>query len=643
MSADFIGRWHANRKAPGCPLAKRQPMAFYPVTIRDRSGWQKGGSVQDFGQRVWHGDVALVTLDGPNAGAFGPEARGWLLQMLQAEPAPRAMVLAIRAAPQRAAILVADDPASPRLSDVVTALTEAGFPVVSALPGAVSGPLVELALAGDVILAATGATLAIPDIVLGQVPGGGATQTLPRRVGARIALDILLSGLPIAAGEALRLGMVDQVVPGDPVAAALAVATGLASRPRPERPSPGLDAKVYGAEIAAARGNLLVNGLPGAERMVDAVEAALVLPLAQGLTLETTLRADLAASDDVHGLRATAEAIGIARRMPKGLAGIAPAPVTHLYVEGMSPATTQLAYQALAAGIRVTLAEADRDVLGKVLKVLAERQDAEVAAGRLAVGARDADWARLATVTPAALVPEGVDALLFGPGQAARVAELAAHLPPDVPRLVLGGGAGTLGLTLAPSGRIATLSGITAGPASATARAFLGRIGVPVIAVGSDGTSPGAALATAGRTALERLMGRGLREEAIQVALTTVQATTPALSREAFDPRANQGRPLAMPQAEIIARWWAAMAAAGLDCLAAGTALCPADIDHLMVAGYGFPRRLGGPMHQADRRGLLLLRQDLRLWSRDDRIWATPPLLDKLISEGLTIRSLNPQ
>ncbi|MES2145088.1 MAG: enoyl-CoA hydratase-related protein, partial [Pseudomonadota bacterium] len=295
--------------------------------------------------------------------------------------------------------------------------------------------MVELALAGDVILAGTDASLAVPDIVLGLIPGGGATQTLPRRVGAGAALDILLSGRPVAAAEALRLGMIDHVVPGDPVAAALALAADMAAAPRPDRSAPGLDAKAYGAEIAAARGDLFVNGLPGAERMVEAVEAALVLPLAQGLVLEATLRDDLADSDEVLGLRAVAASAAIARRVPKSLAGHPPGTMSHLYVEGMSPATTTIAFAALSAGLRVTLAEADREVLGGVLKVLAEQQDAAVAARRISVAARDADWARLATVTPAAMVPEGVDVLLFGPGQIARVTELAARLPADVPRL----------------------------------------------------------------------------------------------------------------------------------------------------------------------------------------------------------------
>ncbi len=602
----------------------------------------EAGSVQELGQRLWHGNVALVTLDSAALGTFGPAARNWFLGLLRADPKPRALVLAIRAVSQRASILAADDTARPRLYELSAALAEADFPVISALMGPVSGPLVELALAGDVILAAPDTTLAVPDIVLGLIPGGGATQTLPRRIGAKAALEVLVSAKLMPAAEALRVGMIDQIVTGDPVAAALAHGADLAQAPRAARPAPGLDARVYATEIAAARGGLLVNGLPGAERMVDAVEAALVLPLEQGLVMETTLRDDLATSDDVLGLSATAAAIAIARRMPKPLIGIAPAQVTHLYIEGMSPATTAIAFRAMLAGLKVTLAEADREVLSGILKVLAERQDAEVAAGRLDVAGRDADWARLATVAPAPLLPEGVDILLFGPGQTARRAELAERIPSEVPSLVLGGGAGTLGLTLAPSGRMVTLSGMTASPAAATARAFLSRVGLPAIAVGGDGPSPGAALATAGRTALERLMGRGVPEDTIRGALSSVQATATALAADAFDPRANQGRPLPMSRPEILARWWSAMAAAGLDCLAAGTALCPADIDHLMVAGYAFPRRLGGPMHQAGRRGLLLFRQDLRLWARDDRIWAPPPLLDRLISEGRTLGSLNP-
>ncbi|MES2145089.1 MAG: hypothetical protein V4516_12225 [Pseudomonadota bacterium] len=67
------------------------------------------------GQRIWHGEVALLELDGAAVGGFGPEARAWFLQMLRAEPRPRALVLAIRGAPLRGSVLArADGMAPPR-------------------------------------------------------------------------------------------------------------------------------------------------------------------------------------------------------------------------------------------------------------------------------------------------------------------------------------------------------------------------------------------------------------------------------------------------------------------------------------------------------------------------------------------------
>ncbi len=598
-------------------------------------------SVQDVSHGVWHGDVMLLTLDTPEACALDAKAREMVVDALTSQPLPRAMVIAIKAPGARASGPVEADVHAPHLMQVIEALVAAPFPVIIAVTGALSGPAVELALGADVILAGPDARFCLPDIALGLIPAGGATQLLPRRIGAKAALDMLLTGRVVSVSDAQQMGLVDRVVHGEVHDAALVAAAELARHPRPRRPTPGLDAKTFGPQISAARSALFVNGLPAAERMIDAVEAALILPLAQGMTMEATLREDLLQSDEVLGLRAAETAALIARRLPKSLAGIPAAPVTHLYVEGMSPATTPIVFAALSAGISVTLAEADRDVLGRVLKAIAERQDAAVSAGRLDLAARDADWARLATVTPGPLLPEGVDAMLFGPGQIARVTETATQVSSAVPRLVIDGAAGFFGLTLAPSGRITTLSGIAAIPAAATARAFLSRIGLPLIAVGGEGPSPGATIAAAGKTALSRLLTRGVREEAVLGALASVKAAKPTLPVGGFDPRANGGRPLVMPRPEIIARWWSAMAAAGMDCLAAGTALCPADIDHLMVAGYGFPRRMGGPMHMAHRRGLLLFRQDLRLWARDDRIWAPPPLLDLLLSEARTIPSLN--
>ena len=85
-----------------------------------------------------------------------------------------------------------------------------------------------------------------------------------------------------------------------------------------------------------------------------------------------------------------------------------------------------------------------------------------------------------------------------------------------------------------------------------------------------------------------------------------------------------------------------AMANAGLRLLGEELAARPSDIDVAMVLGHGLPRRIGGPMHWAHRRGLLVLREDLRRWAQDaPDLWTPAPLLDRLIEEGITLAMLN--
>lgn len=597
---------------------------------------------QELVHKVWDGDVAVVTLEAPPANALGPELRRALLEAITALPSPRAMVLESASLPFCGALPLEGEGSAPGLTELCTALADAPFPIVAAVGGVAMGPGCALLLAADQVLAGPGARLSLPEIALGLVAGGGVTQRLPRKIGARSALDMLLSGRVVPADEAARMGLVDAVVQSDLLAAAIALASELGQKPLAARSEAGLFGEGYGVAVATAREGLFTDALPAAGMIIDAVEAAQLLPLPQGLTLEATLREDLWRSDEVLALRAAADAARVARRMPRAIAGVPATSVGHLYLEGSAREIPLLAFAALRAGLHVTLAESDRDRLSSLLTAIAERQDAAVADGSLGLEARDADWARLTTITLQALLPQGMDALIFAPDAAGRAAETASQTPPQVPRLVLGGGADALRLALAPSGRISTLSGGGASLAVATARALMARIGMPAVIVGTEGPAPGPAIAEAGTTALARLIGKGVRDDALAAALRSVQANLPKLPQTAYDPRVNGGQPLAMARSEIIARWWSAMAAAGLDCLAAGTALCPADIDHLMVAGYGFPRRLGGPMHQASRRGLLLLRQDLKLWARDDRIWAAPPMLDRLISDGRTLEQLNP-
>jgi 3-hydroxyacyl-CoA dehydrogenase len=103
----------------------------------------------------------------------------------------------------------------------------------------------------------------------------------------------------------------------------------------------------------------------------------------------------------------------------------------------------------------------------------------------------------------------------------------------------------------------------------------------------------------------------------------------------------GQGALMAIKDTAIADRVLAAMANEGARLLSDGTAQAASDIDVVMVAGYGFSRVLAGPMYQADLRGLMVMRRNLRIWAVEDAIWAPDPLFDALIADGRDFASLN--
>jgi enoyl-CoA hydratase/carnithine racemase len=104
-----------------------------------------------------------------------------------------------------------------RLQGAVNLLAGLGKPVVAAITGYALGGGMEVALAADFRIAGERARLGQPEILLGVIPGAGGTQRLPRLIGPAKAKDLVFSGRMVNADEALRIGLVDQVVPDDSV------------------------------------------------------------------------------------------------------------------------------------------------------------------------------------------------------------------------------------------------------------------------------------------------------------------------------------------------------------------------------------------------------------------------------------------
>lgn len=111
-----------------------------------------------------------------------------------------------------------------RLQQWVGALADLEKPVIAAVDGVAYGAGLSLALAADFILATPAARLCAVFTRVGLVPDAGAMYFLPRRVGLPRAKELVFSAREVNAQEALRIGLVDSVVPGDLMAQALAMA-----------------------------------------------------------------------------------------------------------------------------------------------------------------------------------------------------------------------------------------------------------------------------------------------------------------------------------------------------------------------------------------------------------------------------------
>jgi len=150
-------------------------------------------------------------------------------------------------------------------------LAELPMPTIAAIEGDALGGGLELALCCDLRVASSRARLGMPEVRLAVLPGSGGTQRLPRVVGPARAKELILTGRIIDAIEALRIGLVNQVVPaGEARSVAAAV-----------------------AEEIAARGPLAVRE---AKRLID---AALDLDLDAGLAAELDASERIFASDDM--------------------------------------------------------------------------------------------------------------------------------------------------------------------------------------------------------------------------------------------------------------------------------------------------------------------------------------------------------
>ncbi|MCU9846963.1 3-hydroxyacyl-CoA dehydrogenase NAD-binding domain-containing protein [Defluviimonas sp. WL0024] len=352
--------------------------------------------------------IATITLDNPPVNALGAGLRGALMTALGAalhDPGVQVIVLtaAGRTWPAGADIReFGRPPEAPSLPELCQAVAGSAKPVIAALHGMVLGGGLELALAARVRLAEPGTELGLPEVTLGILPGAGGTQRLPRLIGAKRALGLMLSGLPIGAARAEELGLVDAVTEGGSAAAAERLAraylAGEAELPEVEEQRRRVDPGAWLLAVAAARSGLGDPQLPAPGRIIDCVEAALLLPEDEGFAFERAAFEDLVATSEAAALRHAFLAERRAAKQPD-LAHVKPREIHNVGVVGGGLMGAGIATALLGAGCSVTLVERDGEALAAGLARVATHHERAVAKGRLSPEAREAEWARLAGAT----------------------------------------------------------------------------------------------------------------------------------------------------------------------------------------------------------------------------------------------------
>jgi enoyl-CoA hydratase len=222
-----------------------------------------------------HGPVATVTINRPKAlNALNPTVIDELTHLFGALAADREVRAAIlTGAGDRAFVAGADITAMAALGPAeALLLAEKGHrlcdrlsrlpqPVIAAVNGFALGGGTELALACDLIYASSKAKFGQPEVNIGVMPGFGGTQRLPRRVGLGRAAEMIFTGEPIGAEEALRLGLVNAVVaPEDLLPRARAVAEKIAQR-APHAVAMSKRALYEGQEMPLSQANALERRL----------------------------------------------------------------------------------------------------------------------------------------------------------------------------------------------------------------------------------------------------------------------------------------------------------------------------------------------------------------------------------------------
>jgi 3-hydroxyacyl-CoA dehydrogenase len=359
--------------------------------------------------------VAVITVDAPPVNALSAAARKGIsagLAEVETDPALGAVVLICAGRGFFAGADITEfgkpitEPDLPMLARIVEEFPK---PVVAAMHGAALGGGFELAMACHARVAVPSARMGLPEIKLGLIPGCGGAQRLTRLAGVDAALDMITSGVPISAGRARSLGIVDWLASENGLReAAVAHAAMLIKAGLPPRRTRDIANKLGEARIdpefferfrtANAR---RFRGQEAPEQAIRSIEAATVLSFDAAVAADQQAFERLEAGPQSAALRHLFFAERETRKVPDLPADTVARPIAKVGVVGAGTMGGGIAMAFANAGFAVSLTDSGQEALRHGLTTIRRNYQRSIKNGRLSEAELEA---RMALIT-------GVDAI----------------------------------------------------------------------------------------------------------------------------------------------------------------------------------------------------------------------------------------
>lgn len=340
-----------------------------------------------------HDDVAVVTIDSPPVNALSAAVRKGIFDGVKsaaADPAVKAIVIACAG---RTFVAGADitefgkPPQSPGLNEVIAEIENCPKPVVAAIHGTALGGGLELTLGCHFRVATKEAKLGLPEVKLGLLPGAGGTQRLPRAVGPELGVKMIVTGDPISASDALKNGLIEEIVEG-PASGAEAFARKVLAEKRPLRKLRDDDSKLAAAKAdrsiftnAAAAANKKNRGLEAPLACAEAVSYTLDTPFDEALKKERDLFLKLMNGEQSKAQRYAFFSEREAAKVAGVPEGTKARDVKQVAIIGAGTMGGGIAMSFANAGIPVTLIETGDEQLKRGMGIMQKNYEATAARG----------------------------------------------------------------------------------------------------------------------------------------------------------------------------------------------------------------------------------------------------------------------